>query len=210
MASACEAVDPEHLKALLQVLDEVVSNEACFRAFLTHRKEGSAQHACWAHVQNALARDTVNAWCMAFGAWGSNETHWTNVLQSQRNDSLSQRQKRRAAELARKSFREHVSQRLGMSLEKYDAFAASMRDFRNNHTAHRAVAQRHPLPDLSIAARIVLEFDEWLRGWMLPQRFDYPLLRDSAAAYARGASTEVETAMRAVRRADPTRPAQPE
>ncbi|MCG6118955.1 MAG: hypothetical protein MEQ07_12350 [Aquimonas sp.] len=194
----------------MEVLDEFVKNQACFRAFVRNRQDGNSFHPCWAHVQNALARDTVNTWCMAFGAWGSNQTHWTNVLQSQRNDSLPQRQKRRAAELARKSFREHVSQRLEMSAEEYDAFGASMRDFRNSHTAHRSVAQHHPLPDLSIAVGIVLEFDEWLRVWMFPQRFDYPLLRDSAAAYARSASTEVAAAMRAARSGDVIRPAHPE
>lgn len=199
MAHNADAVDPEHFRALLGLLDDAAKNEACFRAFALSREERHGLHQCWSQISDALALTTVNSWCMVFGTWESNPTHWTNVLVSQQSSALSKHGKLEMAEPARRSFQAHLAERLGMGLEAWTTFNSEMRDFRNNYSAHRSIKVIHPLPDLALAVRIAFELDEWLRNWMRPQRFDYALLKTDAQPYAQAVLTELGQAFEALR-----------
>lgn len=199
MAHNADAIDPEHFRALLELLDDVAKNEACFRAFALSREDRRGLHQCWNQMSNALALATVNSWCMVFGAWGSNPTHWTNVLVSQHARDLSKRRKRRMAEPARRSFRAHLAESLSLDEKAWTTLHREMCDFRNNYSAHRAIKVDHPLPDLALAVRIALELDVWLRNWMRPQRFDYALLKEDAQPYAHAVRTELGQAFEALR-----------
>ncbi|MFN7782632.1 MAG: hypothetical protein ACK5PG_07825 [Lysobacterales bacterium] len=199
MAQNADAVDPEHFRALLGLLDDVAKNEACFRAFALSREDRRGLHQCWSQISDALALATVNSWCMVFGAWGSNPTHWTNVLVSQHANTLSKRRKRRMTDSARRSFRAHLAESINLDEEAWTTFHREMCDFRNNYSAHRAIKAIHPLPDLAIAVRIAFELDEWLRHWAQTQRLDYPLLKTDAQPYAQAVRAELGQAFEALR-----------
>lgn len=96
----------------------------------------------WVFTINAHYYQAINLWCMIFGT-NKNETHWKKL-------GLS------------KEFTPIVLAAVDLTDKEYKNYWESVIEWRNKYSAHRVPNFREDTPDLKLARKVVLLYEEWV------------------------------------------------
>jgi hypothetical protein len=121
----------------------------------------------WVSMIDAQLVRAVIYWCMVFGTDGLNQTHWKNLSTSN------------AADL-RRSFRERILARTGLTEESWDTYWKELVAFRNEYVAHRQLEYKKPVPILDSALEVAYVYDSWVRDVIAPDIMEDPPLGEFA------------------------------
>jgi len=138
----------------------------------------------WFDTANAHILQAFIYWCMVFGNYDSNKTHWKKLAVGPAN-------------ALRKSFREGVCGHLGITEAEWDSYWKDMVAFRDEYVAHRDFAIRRPVPMLDRALEVAFFYDSWVRQIISPDIFDERPLRETYAESSSHVASEVASAVRA-------------
>ena len=136
---------------------------AYFQEISNASKIHQQQSEFWTHTINAHLIQASIIWCMVFGSDGCNQTHWKNLSEV-------------ACEDLQSSFQQKLHIETGMNLDQWNTYWHKMTEFRNQYAAHRELNYDKPVPSFSMALRIALCYDKWIREVISPHILDEPPL----------------------------------
>ena len=160
------------------------------RHLLHHRALSNAfagkkfRSSFWFDTANAHILQAFIYWCMVFGNYDSNKTHWKKLAVGSDNNLPM-------------SFRKGVCKHLGISEAEWDSYWNDMVAFRDKYVAHRDFAIRRPVPVLDRALEVAFFYDSWVRQLISPDIFDERPLREVYAEDSALLALEIASAVRA-------------
>lgn len=146
----------------------------------------------WTDTSNAHISQACIYWCMVFGNYDSNKTHWHKLAVGPTGT-------------LRASFRQGVCEHLGISEDELKRYWNEMVAFRDQYVAHRDPTNSSPVPSFDRALEVAIYYDSWVRRLIAPDILDTRPLREVYAKSALAVSQEVESAVRATE-AEPVAP----
>jgi hypothetical protein len=135
-----ESVLKEQYEILRQFLFHYSSYKCLHSKFEDLCKFGSQEF--WVYTINAHYYQSINLWCMVFGA-NSNDTHWKKLgLEGELKPT--------------------ILPKLELNEEDYDLYWNRVVEWRNKYSAHRVPGFLKDTPDLKIARTIVFIYEDWI------------------------------------------------
>jgi len=138
----------------------------------------------WFDTANAHILQACIYWCMVFGNYDSNKTHWKKLAVDPAN-------------ALRTSFRKGVCEHLGITEAKWESYWIDMVTFRNKYVAHRDFTIRRPVPLFDRALEVAFFYDSWVRQLISPDILDERPLREIYAENNSVVALEIASAVRA-------------
>jgi hypothetical protein len=149
----------------------------------------------WIDTSNAHISQACIYWCMVFGSYVTNKTHWHKLAVGPANT-------------LRMSFRKGICEHLGISEAEWKRYWKEMVTFRNQYVAHRDLTNQGPVPLFDRALEVAFFYDSWVRELIAPDILDTRPLRETYANNNRIVALEVASAVRAAE-AEPGVPGDP-
>jgi hypothetical protein len=137
----------------------------------------------WIYTIDAHLLQAAMAWCMVFGAHGSNPTHWWNLSKDNQEN-------------IKDDFRKNLIINLKVTEKEWKVYWHSMIDFRDKYVAHKEIGFSKPVPDFAIALKVAYFYDDWIRKIIAPDVFDVPTLKISANFYRIRASNIISSILK--------------
>jgi hypothetical protein len=100
-------------------------------------------HEFWVYTINSHFLQAINLWCMVFGSYSSNATHWKNMALE--ND-----------------FKPVILEKLDLQSSQYDTYWSEVTSWRNKYSVHRETGFLKETPDLKLARSIVILYVDWV------------------------------------------------
>lgn len=138
----------------------------------------------WVDTADAHLLQACIHWCMVFGNYDSNKTHWHNLAVG-------------PASALRESFRKGISEHLGITEAEWKIYWDEMVGFRDQYIAHRDFAIQRPVPVLERALEAAFFYDSWVRQLIAPDILDERPLMELYAELKDIVALEVEAAVQA-------------
>jgi len=155
--------DPDVFVIQFPLAKKFVYHVTYYRTLLNEYQKYGIKCEFWTHTIDAHLLQAAILWCMLFGSDGCNPTHWKN-LSTDQSDEL------------KRSFRDGLPQSTGINGEHWVQYHKEMTDFRNEYVAHRELQYKKPVPNFDIALKVVYYYDHWIRGIIVPDVMEEPLL----------------------------------
>ena len=126
------------------------------------------QSPFWVFTIDAHLARAVICWCMVFGAHGCNPTHWKKLSKNN-------------VDYLRTSFRKWLFSHTNFTPRTWETYWKEIVAFRNEYVAHRELEYKKPVPTFDLALEVAYVYDSWIRDVIVPDIFDEPPLKKSAA-----------------------------
>ena len=104
-------------------------------------------------------------WCMVFGAQGSNQTHWKNLVRKADQEKL------------RRSLLKFILERTGFSESEWTDYWKKVVSFRDKYVVHRD-KYTEPVPHFKHALQVAYAYDHWVRTECFPGIWEEPLFEE--------------------------------
>ncbi|MFC5651999.1 hypothetical protein ACFPYJ_23340 [Paenibacillus solisilvae] len=140
MSNYNEKVFKEQIHILRDFLYHYSSFRLIHEEFDNLIKFGSQEF--WVFTINAHYFQAINLWCMVFGT-DKNETHWRKL-------GLNE------------DFKIKILDSLNLNNEDYYSYWNSVVEWRNKYSAHRVPGFLEPTPDLKLARKVALLYEDWV------------------------------------------------
>ena len=154
------------------------------RALKTPLAGKQSRSSFWIDTSNAHISQACIYWCMVFGNYDSNKTHWQKLAVGPTNT-------------LRTSFRKGICAHLGISEAEWESYWEDMVTFRDQYVAHRDFTSRNPVPLFDRALEVAFFYDEWVRRLIAPDILDTRPLREVYANSSRLVALEIASAVQA-------------
>ncbi|MCQ6264512.1 hypothetical protein M1K46_02375 [Fictibacillus sp. WQ 8-8] len=135
-----EAILTEQYHTLKDFLFHYASFKFLHEKFEDITSYGSTEF--WVYTINSHYYQAINLWCMIFGT-EKNEIHWRKLGLNMEFTSI-------------------IISGLGIGIEDYQSYWKQLLDWRNQYSAHRVPGYRQETPDLKLARKVALLYEEWV------------------------------------------------
>lgn len=156
----------------------------CYRVLKDAVAGKQYRSSFWIDTSNAHISQACVYWCMVFGNYDSNKTHWQKLAVG-------------PADTLRTSFRKGICEHLGISEAEWESYWKDMIAFRDQYVAHRDFTNRSPVPLFDRALEVAFFYDSWVRKLIAPDILDTRPLREIYAKNNSVVALEVASAVQA-------------
>jgi hypothetical protein len=159
--------DPNVFINQYPLVKRFVYHYLCYKELINAYKKRNCSSEFITHTIDAHLLQATLYWCMVFGSAGSNPTHWQNLKINNRDD-------------LKKDFRMKLSRKIKISESQWDHYGNTLIKFRNKFVAHKELVFKEAVPDFTLALKVALFYDEWIRNIISPDIFEGLPLKKSA------------------------------
>jgi hypothetical protein len=146
----------EVLHIQMDLLNSFCKSLAYYRTIHQDYERVMSSKEYWCHTMNTNLLRAISDWCVVFGP-DSNESHWKNISEDHKKEVSVE-------------VKPLILKASGFTDTEWRAYWGNLTDFRHQYVAHRVPNFDEPVPHMTKAFEIAVEYFEWLKEQLRPSR----------------------------------------